>query len=83
MFSCGLHGYSTDSPEEWDKHCAELEHEFDLHIECATGCGEKLHIKPNQKLSPSANRIPSGYLCPDCKNKVQDVPEIKEAGEVS
>ncbi len=80
-FKCGLHDFSTSNPTEWDKHCSELEHEYDVHIACANGCGTKLHIKPNQKLTADANRIPRGYLCKDCKEKVKDVPEIKEAGE--
>ena len=80
-FKCGIHEFSTSDPEEWDKHCSELEHEYDVHIPCANLCGHAFHIKAKQKLSPLANRIPRGYLCKDCKEKVKDAPEIKEAGE--
>lgn len=82
MFQCGLHDYTTDDIISWDKHCAELEHEYDLHIECANKCGKKLHIKPKQKLSIQSKRIPRGYLCNECRIKVQNVTEIKEAGEI-
>ncbi len=81
-FKCGKHNFSTDDPVKWDEHCAEIEHEYDLHINCAGGCGTKLHIKPNQKLSKESKRIPRGYMCADCKKNVQDVEEIKESGEV-
>jgi len=81
IFKCGTHDSSTDSITEWDKHCEENEHEYDLHINCANGCGKKLHIKPNQKLSKKSYGIPRGYVCEDCKDKVQAVQEIKEAGE--
>ena len=81
IFKCGLHNFSTDSPIKWDEHCSKLDHEYDVHIPCANKCGNKIHIKPKQKLSADANRIPRGYLCKDCKNKVKDVTEIKEEGE--
>jgi len=81
-FVCGVHDFSTDDIKSWDKHCAELEHEYDLHINCSNGCGVKLHIKPKQKLSAESKRIPRGYLCADCKSTIKDVVEIKEAGEV-
>lgn len=80
-FQCGSHDFSTDNLTKWDEHCAEFEHEYDLHIDCSNNCGKKLHIKPNQKLSVKSNRIPRGYVCSDCKVKVQSVPEIKESGE--
>lgn len=82
-FKCGIHEFSTSDPEKWDKHMAEFEHEYDLHIPCANLCGKSLHLKPKQKLSPLANRVPRGYLCPDCKEKVKEAPEIKEAGETA
>lgn len=81
MFDCSLHDFTTDSPKVWDEHCAEFEHEYDLHIPCANLCGNKIHIKPNQKLAAEANRIPRGHLCKDCQEKAPNVPEIKEAGE--
>lgn len=80
-FKCGLHDYSTSTPTEWDEHCAEFDHEYDVHIACANNCGNKLHIKPKQKLSSDANRIPRGYVCVDCKDLVETVTEIKEDGE--
>jgi DNA-directed RNA polymerase subunit RPC12/RpoP len=80
-FQCGLHNFSTTDITKWDEHCAETDHEYDLHINCANGCGTKLHIKPNQKVSKESNRIPRGYVCSDCKDLVQTVPEITEAGE--
>jgi len=82
MFDCGIHDFSTNDPEEWDKHCAELEHEYDSHIECTGECGEKLHIKPKVKLTPKAGRSPKGFVCKECKIKIDTVPEIKEAGEI-
>ena len=81
-FVCGLHNFSTNDIISWDKHCAELDHEYDLHVNCSNGCGAKLHIKPKQKLSVESKRIPRGYLCAECKNTVKNAPEIKEAGEV-
>lgn len=82
MFDCGIHEFSTNDPIEYDKHCLEFEHEYDSHVECAGLCGEKLHIKPNMKLAPEAGRSPKGFVCPDCKVKIENVPEIKEAGEI-
>lgn len=82
MFDCGIHKFSTEKPDEWDKHCAEIEHGYDLHTDCANLCGNKMHIEPNQTLAAESRRIPRGYLCKDCREKVKDVPEIKEAGEV-
>ncbi len=81
MFDCGIHEFSTNDPAEYDKHCLEIEHEYDSHVDCAGLCGEKLHIKPNIKLAPEAGRSPQGYMCKECKKKVDTVPEIKEAGE--
>jgi len=81
VFKCGLHDFSTNSPTKWDEHCAKLDHEYDVHIACANKCGNKIHIKPKQTLSPDANRIPRGYVCKSCKNKIKVVPEIKEEGE--
>jgi len=82
MFRCGLHDFQTEKPDEWDKHCAEIEHEYDTHTPCAGKCGKKLHIQPKQKLSPEAMRSPQGQLCKECLSKMPNVPEIKEAGEV-
>lgn len=81
IFKCEVHNFSTDDITEWDKHCEVIEHEYDLHTECE--CGKPLHIKPKQKLGPNAKRIPRGYKCEECKKKVTDAPEIKEAGEVT
>lgn len=81
IFKCGLHNFTTDNIEKWDKHCSSKSHEYNLRILCANSCGKTIHIKPTQKVSNS-NRVPRGYLCNDCKKKVQNVPEIKEAGEV-
>ncbi len=80
IFQCGVHDFSTDDIKKWDKHCEENEHEYDLHTEC--DCGHILHVKPKQKLGPKAKRIPRGYKCAECKKKVIDAPEIKEAGEI-
>jgi len=82
IFQCGIHDFSTDDIILWDKHCAEIDHEYDLHIKCSNGCGKKLHIKPSQKVSEKSYGIPRGYVCSDCKDKVQTVSEIKEAGEI-
>lgn len=81
MFHCGIHKFSTADLVEWDKHCAKEEHEHDLHTLCANLCGNKIHVKPKQKLSVEAGRIPTA-LCKDCQEKVKKVPEIKEAGEI-
>jgi len=81
IFQCSVHDFSTDDISTWDKHCAEYEHEYDLHTICANGCGTKIHIKPKQKLSVQAKRIPRGYVCADCKDKINHVEEIKEAGQ--
>lgn len=59
----------------------EFVHEYILHIDCATGCGKKLHIKPKQKVSKESKRVPRGYMCSDCKKNVQDVEEINVTGE--
>ena len=80
-FQCGIHDFSTDDIKKWDEHCKKNEHEYDLHTEC--DCGEQLHIKPKQKLGPNSKRIPRGYKCEECKKKVIDAPEIKEAGEIT
>ena len=82
MFDCGIHNFSTNDPVEWDKHCEEFEHEYDSHIECIGLCGEKLHIKPKVKLLAKAGRSPKGFACKDCKEKIDNVSEIKEAGEI-
>ncbi len=82
MFDCGIHDFSTNDQTEWDKHCVELEHEYDSHIDCTGLCGEKLHIKPNIKLAPEAGRSPKGFTCKSCKEKIDTVPEIKEAGDM-
>ena len=81
IFKCDLHDFSTSDIEKYDKHCAELEHEYDLHTPCANLCGHQIHILPKQKLDPAARRIPRGYLCDDCKKKVKDAKAILEPGE--
>ena len=80
-FQCGIHDFSTDDIKKWDKHCQEIEHEYDLHTECQ-GCGKPLHIKPKQKLGPKSKRVPRGYKCKECKKIVIDAPEINQAGEI-
>ncbi len=80
-FQCGIHEFSTNDIKKWDKHCAENEHEYDLHTEC--DCGKSIHIKPKQKLGPNAKRIPRNYKCAECQKKATDAPEIKEAGEIT
>ncbi len=65
IFKCDKHNFSTDDITQNDKHFAEVEHEYDLQTECATGCGKKLHIKVIQKLSVKSGRIPRGYMCKD------------------
>ena len=81
IFQCGPHEFSTNDIKKWDKHCAEKDHEYDLHTEC--DCGKSIHIKPNIKLGLKAKRIPTGYKCAECQKKAIDAPEIKEAGEVT
>ena len=80
IFKCGLHDFSTSDITEWDKHCEENDHEYDLHTQC--DCGKPLHIKPKQKLGSNSKRIPKGHKCKKCKKIVTDAPEIKEAGEI-
>lgn len=80
-FKCGVHDFSTDDIIQWDKHCAQLEHEYDVHTNCSNGCGVKIHIKPKQKLSKESYGITRGYVCNNCKDKIKSVPEIKEASE--
>lgn len=80
-FHCDLHDFSTDDILQWDKHCAELEHEYDIQTECATGCGEHIHIKVTQKLSTKSGRIPRGYMCKDCRGKVPNIIEISEESQ--
>lgn len=82
-FKCNLHDFSCSDITKWDEHCAELEHEYDLHIPCANLCGHQIHILPKQKIAKEARRIPRGYLCDDCKKKVKDAKAIKEPGEGS
>jgi len=79
-FQCGVHDFSTNDIIKWEEHCSVMEHEYDLHINCSNGCGKKLHIKPKQKLSKESYGVPRGYVCSDCKDKIQTVPEIKEGG---
>ena len=83
IFKCSEHDFSTSVLAEWDKHCLEEEHGYDLHTPCAGKCGKTIHIEPHVKLDPSARRIPRGYMCDDCKKKVEDAKEIKEAGEIA
>lgn len=80
-FQCSLHDFSTDNIKEWDEHCAENEHEYDLHIECV--CGKNFHIKPKQKVTLKEKRIPRGYKCAKCTKKMMNTPEIKESREVT
>lgn len=77
-FKCGIHDFSTNDITKWDTHCAKKEHEYDVHTTCANKCGKKIHIKVTQKLAADANRIPRGYMCSDCKEKVQNVEIIEE-----
>ena len=77
-FQCGLHSFSTDDISKWDKHCASKEHEYDLRTTCANKCGKKIHLKVKQKVSLDAHRIPRGYMCSDCKKKVQSAEIIEE-----
>jgi len=81
IFQCGLHDFSTNDIIKWDEHCEGLEHEYDLHTEC--DCGVLLHVKPKQKVSKQSKRIPRGYKCKECQQKVIDAPDIKEAGEIT
>ena len=82
-FKCNLHDFSTSDTEKYDVHCAELEHEYDLHTPCANLCGNQIHILPKQKVAKEARRIPRGYLCNDCKKKVKDAKQVKEPGELA
>ena len=75
-----------NSSEERDKLkkklCEKLDlSKYDVHIDCANKCGTKLHIKPKQKLGVESNRIPRGYVCSNCKDKIENITEITEAGE--
>ena len=81
IFSCGTHDFSTNNLDKYDDHMAELEHEYDVHIECANMCGKRIHIKVTQKLAKSARRIPRGYLCESCKSKVQNAVIIEEEAQ--
>lgn len=81
IFECAVHDFSTDDIVKWDKHCAEIEHEYFLHVDCATECGKKIHIKVTQKLSTKAGRIPRGYMCKDCRDKVPNITEIHEESQ--
>ena len=78
IFKCGIHDFSTDDINKSDKHYAEIEHEYDLQTECATGCGKKIHIIVKQKLSIKSGRIPRGHMCKDCRKKVPDIIDINE-----
>lgn len=77
-FKCGLHDFSTNSIDKWDEHCAKVEHVYDLRVPCANKCGKKIHLKVKQKLAVNARRIPRGYMCNDCRKKVQSVEIIEE-----
>lgn len=80
IFKCDYnkHNFSTDDIKKYDKHYEDIEHEYYLRVPCATGCGEKLHIKVKQKLSVKSRRIPRGYMCKGCREKVPNVVEIKK-----
>lgn len=78
IFKCDTHDFSTNDIKKYDKHCSELEHEYDVRIDCANKCGKRIHIKVKQKLVPEARRIPRGYVCNDCKKKILSTEEIKE-----
>lgn len=76
IFKCSIHDFSTDNIVKWDEHCAELEHEYDVHTEC--GCGKQIHIKPKVKLSIKSKRIPQNCICDDCKKSLMNTSEIKD-----
>lgn len=76
IFKCGLHKFSTSDIVQWDEHCAELEHEYNVRTEC--GCGKQIHIKTTVKLPPEARRIPPNLMCDDCKKTLMETSEIKE-----
>lgn len=78
IFKCAIHDFSTDTIAKMDKHCEEVEHEYDLRVDCATGCGKKIHIKVKQKLSVKSGRIPRGYMCKECREKAINPTEISE-----
>ncbi len=77
-FQCGLHDFSTSNIEKWDEHCAKKDHEYDLHVPCANKCGKKIYLKVKQKVAVDSNRIPRGYVCVDCKKKIQNVEILEE-----
>lgn len=83
IFKCGKHDFSTSDITKWDAHCKEFEHTYDLHDNCACGCGEQIHVLPRTKLDPSARRIPRGHMAEKCKVKIKEVEKIKEPGEIA
>ena len=82
IFKCERHEFSTSDIKLWDKHCAEVPHQYDLHDKCACGCGQSIHILDETKLDPSARRIPRGHMADACKVKIKNAEKIKEPGEV-
>ncbi|MGB9003572.1 MAG: hypothetical protein WCC52_07195 [Nitrosotalea sp.] len=71
MRNCGIHEYSTESDEEWQRH---MESEIHTHntTECDQ-CGKQGQYSYTGKLI--GNKVPA--LCPDCelaiKNTVQNM----------
>lgn len=82
IFKCDIHDFSTNDIKEWDQHCLEYSHEYDLHTKCACGCGQDIHVLSDTKLDPSARRIPRGHMADVCKAKIKDAKKIKESGEI-
>lgn len=76
QFKCEDHDFSTNDIKKYDKHMAEFEHVYDLRTKCH--CGKQIHVKPKIKLLPSANRVPTGFMCDDCKKNMMDTCEIKD-----
>ena len=70
------HNFKTDDIKKLDQHFAEYEHEYDLKIKCAS-CTKKIHIKPVIKLNPNSRRIPRGFVCNECKDKIKNTKEVK------
>lgn len=82
IFKCERHDFSTSDIKLWDKHCAEVPHQYDLHDDCACGCGTEIHVMPEQTLDPSARRIPRGQMDEGCMARLKSAEKIKEAGEI-
>lgn len=82
IFKCDPHNFSTSDIKEWDKHLLQVEHQHDLHDNCACGCGQPIHVIVSTKLSPAAKRIPRGQMKTECTAKIKAAQHIKEDGEV-